>query len=240
MRRQSNYASNAGHVCLVAAKRPGFSRKGDDLRQVVSRRVAIVFLASNVVLASFPVDGVRAMSSGPETMRGFYQELLSTMQNAEVLGREGRYEKLGPVIHRTFDLLHMTRVAVGPTWASLSDERRQELVDVFGQYVTATYADRFDGYAGEQFRILGEEETGHGRVILTQIVKSNGESVTINYLMHETTGSWKVADVYLDGTISELATRRSSFSTIIRSQGINGLVLTLKNKASGLMAGASQ
>jgi phospholipid transport system substrate-binding protein len=210
------------------------------MRNVVSRKAAIVFLASGIVLASFRIDDVQAMSDGPETIRGFYQELLSTMQNAEVLGREGRYEKLDPIIHRTFDLPHMTRVAVGPTWANLSDERRQELVDVFGQYVTATYADRFDGYAGEQFRILGEQETGHSRVILTQIVKSNGDSVTINYLMHETAGSWKVADVYLSGTISELATRRSSFSTIIRSQGINGLILTLKNKASALMAGASQ
>ena len=82
----------------------------------MSRKVAIVFLASSVVQASFSIDDVQAMSSAPETMRGFYQELLSTMQNAKVLGREGRYEKLDPVIHRTFDLPHMTRVAVGPSW----------------------------------------------------------------------------------------------------------------------------
>ena len=216
-----------------------FRETGEDMRPVVSKKVAIVFLASSVVQVSFSIGDVQAMSAGPETMRGFYQELLSTMQNAEVLGREVRYEKLEPIIHRTFDLPHMTRVAVGPSWATLSDERRQELVGAFGRYVTATYADRFDGYAGEQFGVLGEEETGHGRLILTQIVKSNGDPVTINYLMHETDGSWKVADVYLSGTISELATRRSSFSSIIRNQGINGLVATLKNKTSSLMAGAS-
>jgi phospholipid transport system substrate-binding protein len=196
---------------------------GENARPIVIRKIVIVFLASSVVLAAFLCDDVQAAASGgPETIRDFYQELLNAMQNAEVLGREGRYEKLDPVIHRTFDLPHMTRVAVGPTWATLSEERRQELVDAFGRYVTATYADRFDGYAGEKFRVLGEEETGHGRVILTQIVKSNGDPVTINYLMHETDGSWKVADVYLSGTISELASvaRRSRRSSETRESAV--------------------
>ena len=48
-------------------------------------------------------------------------------------------------------------------------------------------------------------------------------------------GVWQIADVYLNGTISELATRRAEFAGILRSQGINGLIGTLNAKADQLV-----
>ena len=45
----------------------------------------------------------------------------------------------------------------------------------------------------------------------TKIVKSNGETTTLNYLMRQNQGSWQISDVYLDGTISQLAVQRSEF-----------------------------
>jgi phospholipid transport system substrate-binding protein len=43
-------------------------------------------------------------------------------------------------------------------------------------------------------------------------------------------------DVYLDGTISELATRRSEFSSILRDRGIDGLITVLNRKTNALSA----
>ena len=54
--------------------------------------------------------------------------------------------------------------------------------------------------------------------------------------MRQNGGVWQIADVYLDGTISELATRRSEFAAILRTQGINGLIETLNAKAGTLVA----
>jgi phospholipid transport system substrate-binding protein len=76
-------------------------------------------------------------------------------------------------------------------------------------------------------------------MITSQITKSNGEPVHINYLMRQNGGVWQIADVYLDGTISELATRRSEFASILRAQGIAGLIATLNAKANTLSARAS-
>jgi phospholipid transport system substrate-binding protein len=72
-------------------------------------------------------------------------------------------------------------------------------------------------------------------VILSQIVDSSGQPTHINYLMRQSgTGAWQIADVYLDGTISELATRRSEFGSILKTQGINGLIQALNSKAAAL------
>ena len=85
----------------------------------------------------------------------------------------------------------------------------------------------FDTYTGEKMQVTGEQASAGGTIITSQIVKSNGEPVNINYLMRQNGGGWQIADVYLNGTISELATRRSEFASILRTQGINGLIQQL-------------
>jgi phospholipid transport system substrate-binding protein len=45
-------------------------------------------------------------------------------------------------------------------------------------------------------------------------------------------GSWQIADVYLDGTISQLATQRSEFHSILQCEGVNGLITALDRKVN--------
>jgi ABC-type transporter MlaC component len=49
-----------------------------------------------------------------------------------------------------------------------------------------------------------------------------------------TSGSFP--DIYLDGTISEVATRRSEFAAILKNDGIDGLIAALNRKADILTA----
>ena len=69
----------------------------------------------------------------------------------------------------------------------------------------------------------------------TKLLQSNGEPITLNYLMRDSGGSWKVVDVYLTGTISELATRRSEFAALLKSGGPNTLIESLRQKTDKLM-----
>jgi phospholipid transport system substrate-binding protein len=69
----------------------------------------------------------------------------------------------------------------------------------------------------------------------TKLLQSNGEAITLNYLMRDSAGTWKVVDVYLTGTISELATRRSEFAAILKSGGSSTLIETLRQKTEKLM-----
>ncbi len=175
-----------------------------------------------------------AMGGGTETVRSLYSTLLTTMQNGPTLGPRGRYAQIEPVVHRVFDIAFMTRLAVGPDWATLSEPQRQQVSQAFARYIAAIYAERFHSYSGERLQVTGEQSSPGGPIITSQIVKSNGEPVSINYLMRDNGGVWQIADVYLDGTISELATRRSEFASILRTSGINGLIQALTTKAAAL------
>src|SRR6266446_1486756 len=189
-----------------------------------------------VGLMCLPAGGAEAAPGASDVVRQFYGELLDVMRNAAALGVKGRYQKLEPVVLATFEVPFMTRLAVGPSWAGLPVEQRHSASQAFARYMTATYATEFDDFSGEQFQILGEQQVEHGTNVKTQLVKSDGEKVIINYAVHDSDTSWQIRDVYLAGTISELATRRSDFTATLRSGGIEALISRLNKKADDLIS----
>ena len=106
----------------------------------------------------------------------------------------------------------------------------------FGRYIAAIYADRFDSYKGQKLEVTGEQAALSGVMVRSQIIKANGEPVEVDYMMHRGSDGWLISDIYLDGTISEVATRRSEFAAILRRDGIDGLIAALNRKADMLTA----
>jgi len=177
----------------------------------------------------YPVHA--APSSGGDTVKGLYDALLSTMKNARTLGQSGRFAQLDPVIRRSFDISSMARLSVGPSWPGLSEAQRQQATDSYGRYISATYADRFDSYAGQKLEVIGEEPAGSGVMVRSRIIKADGEPVKVDYMMRRSGESWLISDIYLDSAISEVATRRSEFAAILKREGIDGLIAALNRKA---------
>jgi len=196
----------------------------------MSARLRTFALACLTLIAAFALPPAPASAAGEDTVRAFYATLLDTMRNAQQLGAQGRYARLAPSIRQNFDIPFMTRLAVGPDWNSLTPTQQAQVTEAFERYVAAVYAERFHKYSGEQMTVTGEQTSPAGVVITSLITPSDGDVVHINYLMRDN----KIADVYLNGTISELATRRSEFSGILKSQGINGLIAALNGKAAAL------
>jgi len=130
----------------------------------------------------------------------------------------------------------MARLAVGPSWASLTEAQRQQVSESFGRYLSASYADRFDSYVGQKLEVTGEQPAPSGVMVRSQIIKPSGEPVKVDYMMRHNGDSWLISDIYLEGSISEVATRRSEFATILRGEGIDGLIAALNRKADILTA----
>ncbi|HQR10190.1 MAG TPA: ABC transporter substrate-binding protein [Casimicrobiaceae bacterium] len=169
-------------------------------------------------------------------IRAFYDALLAAMKQADQLGVRGRYDKLAPVIRSTFDLPAMTRIAVGPEWTTIPPDQQAALLDNFARMTIATYANRFDGFSGQSFEVDPEVlSRNNGRIVRTRLVRPKEEPVTLNYLMRGAGESWKIVDIYLSGTISELATQRSEFGAILKSGGAAALIASLQQQIDKLM-----
>ena len=174
----------------------------------------------------------RAEDSAARTVvAAFQDELLAAMKDAGALGFGGRYQKLLPAMDRAFDFTQMTRVVIGSRWAKLEDADRQQLAGLFRQFSVSTYASEFSGYDGESFEIVGEHPQGSvGTVVETRLVLKNQPPVALNYLLRATDAGPRIVDVYLNGSISELARRRDEFTSVIRNQGLDALIALLKKK----------
>jgi phospholipid transport system substrate-binding protein len=212
-------------------------------KQLISRPVVpktptwkAAALATGLGLGVLSYPAHAAPASGGDTVQGLYDVLLSTMKNGRTLGQSGRFTQLEPVVRRTFDIPAMARLSVGPSWASLSEAQRQQVTESFGRYISAIYADRFDSYAGQKLEVTGEQPNAGGLMVRSQIIKANCEPVKVDYMMRRKGDAWLISDIYLDGAISEVATRRSEFAAILKNDGIDGLIAALNRKADILTA----
>jgi len=160
---------------------------------------------------------------------------VDVMQNAKALGYEGRYEKLEPALIEAYDFTEMARVTTGRYWRDFSDDQKQQVVAAFRDLSIATYAARFDGSSGERFEILGEEPAPAGNLrVNNQIVPGSGEPIRIDYLLRQDGGQWRIIDVYLKSSVSELAVRRDEFTDVLAKSGFDGLIADLKAKVAKL------
>ncbi len=209
-------------------------------RAHISRRASIMVSLGLALSLLVPIKGY-GETTDPAASRidSFYNALLDTMKQAKQLGLKGRYDKLAPVLTKTYDLTSMSRIAVGQSWNALPPPQQLSIVNAFTRMTTATYATRFDDFSGEQFEILQTVDQPNGdKIVNTHIIQSNGKPVALNYLMRKAGADWKIIDVYLDGTISELASRRAEFGAILKSGGPDALVSSLVKKGDKLLAGS--
>jgi phospholipid transport system substrate-binding protein len=160
---------------------------------------------------------------------------IGIMQNAKALGYEGRYKTLEPTLTEAYDFAEMTRVTTGRHWRDLTDDQKQQVIAAFKDLSVATYAARFDGFGGERFEILGEEPAPGGNLrVNNQIVPTSGAPIRIDYLLRQSSGQWRIIDVYLKSSVSELAVRRAEFTDILAKSGFEGLIADLKAKVAKL------
>jgi phospholipid transport system substrate-binding protein len=194
-------------------------------------------LAGGLLIAS--LGSAQATGDAPRSVvEAFHATLLQVMKQASQLGFQGRYKTLQPAIENAFNLPLMARLAIGPQWTSIAPEQQQRLIEGFRRLTFATYASRFDSYDGEQFETKGEKSggAGGGTLVETRLVpqRGNGDPVDLSYLVRQDGGRWQIIDVFLSGTISELATRRAEFTSVLRRDGAEGLTAMLERKVAEL------
>lgn len=191
---------------------------------------------SGEAIAEAASDAAAAEEGSPvPAVEKFHAGLLQIMKDAEALGFQGRIDRLTPLMAQTFDLDFMASKTVGSHWRKLSDDDKRRWAEAFTRFTTANYAGRFTGYTGEEFVTVGTEEAARGtRVVLTKIVVPDGDDVQLNYRLIERNGGWKVIDVYLNGTVSELALRRSEYSSALKREGFAQLLDSVESKIEDL------
>jgi phospholipid transport system substrate-binding protein len=166
----------------------------------------------------------------------FQATLLEAMKQGPALGAKGRARLITPAVEQVFDLPTMTRFAVGPTWQTMSPSERSALTEAFTRLTAASFARNFDSYSGERFEVSPKVETrGPDKLVQVRIVPAQGAPTALVYRMRQSGGTWKVIDVYYQGSISQLTTRRSDFAATVASGGEPALLAHLNAQTEKLL-----
>src|SRR5271163_639548 len=176
-------------------------------------------------------------------MRGFKLRLslstpwIAALKAAGSLNVRQRDQRFGPAITSAFDIGTMTRLAAGPSWSSFSGAQQAAVREAFARFLVADYAHEVSDYSGESFVVdpqTSPEPRGGGEIVKTKLLQPGGRTIQINYLVR----GGRVVDVYLNGTVSDLATRRDEFASILAGGGgADALVKALRERTDALLGG---
>jgi phospholipid transport system substrate-binding protein len=195
--------------------------------------VQLIFVVSLILSGLLP-SGAQAPSAAVAKIETYYQQLMPTIQQAARLTVRERDKRFAPVFATVFDIPTMTRLAVGQPWRGFTPEQQAAVRDAFARFISADYASQIKDYSGQSFVVDPQttpEARGGGEIVKTKLLQPGGRTVNINYLVR----GERVIDIYLNGTVSDLALRRDEFSSIIASGGADGLIKRLRERTDTLL-----
>jgi phospholipid transport system substrate-binding protein len=161
--------------------------------------------------------------------------LVQSMKAGSTWSMSERYRQLEPVIEQVFALPIVTKLAVGPEWASFTPDQQQALITAFTRFTIANYASNFHSFDGQKFEMDDNVLTrGTERIVRTRVIPAHDTPVSLLYRTREVDGAWKIIDVYSDG-VSSLALRRSDFAAAIAKGGAPELLAYLNRTSDDLM-----
>ena len=148
---------------------------------------------------------------------------------------EDRLEIIKKVINQTFNYKKMMQFIYGRKWNKLESNQKNIMSETFLNFISATYTKRFHMINGLNFEYLESKKTDDGMILInTNLLIPNEEPVKFKYVFINEESDWKILDILINGTISEIATKKSEYSKIIKSEGADGLIKKLSEKTNNL------
>ena len=142
-----------------------------------------------------------------------------------------RRHMLEEVIASHFDYTEMSKRALAAHWIPLTAGERTEFVELFKSFLSDRYAEKIEGYSGEQVSYLSERIEGNYAEVRTELRSSKVE-IPMDYRLHMKDGMWHAYDLIVDG-VSLVKNYRSQFEKIIYKSSYQELVRRLRERTVG-------
>ncbi len=166
-----------------------------------------------------------------------HESLVMAMHGGAQLGLKGREEMLAPVIESSFDFESICRIVTGRYWKSASDDQKTRFTSAFKKLSVATYASNFSSFSGEKFQTEGSEADHEALIVRTTLRPTEGEPVTLNYLLRQSNEHWRIMNVVAQG-VSDLSLKRADYTAVIKTEGFDSLINRLENKSAEMSKGS--
>tara|TARA_B100000989_G_C19530348_1_gene469320 strand:+ start:2292 stop:2831 length:540 start_codon:yes stop_codon:yes gene_type:complete len=143
-----------------------------------------------------------------------------------------KFKNLKQSLENIYDYKRMIKFIYGKKWFSLNIGQKKILQDLFLEYITLNYSKRFSGIRNLKFQLNDTEKFAPKKIMVkTTLIVNENEPVNINYILAlNEREEWKVFDVLYLGSISEISTKKSEFSSFLKKDGPEKLIEVMQRK----------
>jgi phospholipid transport system substrate-binding protein len=127
-----------------------------------------------------------------------------------------------------FDVEFSAKLVLGQHWRTATPEQRKAFIDAFYHSLLANYGAALAEFTSDRLKIYPTSVDANTprATVRTDVKRSNGDRVSVNYYMHRTPQGWKAWDVVIDG-ISYVNSYREDFGPQIEKEGIDAVIKRL-------------
>jgi phospholipid transport system substrate-binding protein len=192
---------------------------------------------TSVTPANVPAPTTAEASLGPqELMQKVADDLLDELNaNREALKKDpaGLRSLVDRHLLPHFDTEYAARLVLGPHWRTATPEQRKRFVEAFYQSLMANYGDALLEFTSDRMKILPYkgEPGATTATVRTEVKRSNGTPVPVNYSLRKTSQGWKAWDVTIEG-ISYVKNFRTDFGSEINEKGLDAVIQRLERQNS--------
>jgi phospholipid transport system substrate-binding protein len=196
--------------------------------------LAIVWFISHAALAQAPAAPAAADPNGPtEVVQNAAQSMLAELDKDRDGYRKdpARVEQLvNKYLLPHFDTEFAARLVLGQYWRTATPEQRKRFVDAFYHSLLTNYGSAIVDFTADRLKIFPSkpEADATRATVRTEVKRSNGDRVSVNYYMRKSPEGWKAWDVVIDG-ISYVNSYREDFGPQIANQGIDSVIKRLES-----------
>jgi phospholipid transport system substrate-binding protein len=138
---------------------------------------------------------------------------------------------VGNVLLPNFDTEYSARLVLGQSWRTATPEQRKRFVDAFYHSLLRNYGAALIDFTGDRFIVLPYKgDPGDTTAtVRTEVKKSGGDKVPVNFSLRKTADGWKAWDVVIEG-ISYVKSFRTDFASEIQQRGLDDVITRLEKE----------
>ncbi|HVA78664.1 MAG TPA: ABC transporter substrate-binding protein [Candidatus Binataceae bacterium] len=212
----------------------------------------LLALAALVIAMLYAAAPARAQTAAPApasandpmgAVKGVVDQAIAVFRNRQ-LSPADRMTQLRAIAEAHIDFASMARSAVGYHWNSLTPDQQAQFVPLFTKFIEDVVLSRIQSYSVEKIQSQIESTAitfnrehinspDDAQVYSTVVVQDRPNPLSVNYMLRQTDGQWKIFDIQVDA-ISVIANYRNQFNRVINNEGYDKLVSILRQKTQSL------
>jgi phospholipid transport system substrate-binding protein len=186
------------------------------------------------ILTVLPL-GAGAVQSPQTVIQTAVEQAMAVLKDPAYQGSEQfhtRIKKLEGIVLPHVDAWEFGRRCLGIHWQRLTDDQRQEFIDLFKALVEKSYGGMLDSYPKQDVRFSYDAERIEGDFaeVDTRVFNPTQEKpFVVMYRLHRVNEKWLIYDVVVEN-VSMVSNYRNQFNRIISRSSYEGLVEAIKQK----------